>query len=77
MAAKLKRYSIENWGFPFISTFLILLLASAVLLAADLASVGDLTAIVAYFSLLVGVILEIICFSRNRKNTEASSNAHG
>jgi amino acid transporter len=68
MGAKLKRYSIENWGFPFISTFLVLLFTSAVLLSSGLASVAETTSILAYFSLLIGVILQIICFSRNRKN---------
>jgi hypothetical protein len=71
MVANLKRFSIENWGFPFISMFLILLFASAVLLAASLAYVADITATLAYFSLLVGVILQIICFSKNCKNGEA------
>ena len=70
-AAKLKRLSIENWGFPFISIFLILLITSAVLVAADLAFVADIPATIAYFSLLVGVILQIICFSKNRKNGKA------
>ncbi|MCL4430051.1 MAG: hypothetical protein M1167_04790, partial [Chloroflexi bacterium] len=54
MVAKLKRFSIGNWGFPFISMFLILLFTSAVLVAAGLASVADTTATLAYFSLLVG-----------------------
>ena len=68
MVSKLKRFSIENWGFPFISMFLILLFTSAVLVAAGLAYVADTTAILAYFSLLAGVILQIICFSKNRKD---------
>ena len=71
MVSKLKRFSIENWGFPFISMFLILLFTSAVLVAAGLAYVADTTAILAYFSLLAGVILQIICFSKNRKNGRA------
>lgn len=70
MAAKLKRLSIENWGFPFISMFLMLLIASAVLVAAGLGSVADIPATLAYFSLLVGVILQVICFSKNRKNAK-------
>ena len=71
MVANLKRFSIKNWGFPFISMFLILLIASAVLLAASLAYVADITATLAYFFLLVGVILQIICFSKNSKTGEA------
>ncbi len=77
MLAKLKSFSIENWGFPFISLFLIFLFVSAVLVAtgsADLISLADKTAISAYFSLLVGVILQIICFSKKRKPAEASLN---
>ena len=71
MVATLKRFSIENWGFPFISLFLIFLFSSAVLVAAGLASVADIAAIFAYFFLLTGVILQIICFSKNRKNSKA------
>ncbi|HLN89881.1 MAG TPA: hypothetical protein VK253_07425 [Candidatus Binatia bacterium] len=80
MLAKLKKFSIENWGFPFISAFLILLFVAAVLLASgsaigsqDLANYADVATIIAYFSLLIGVILQIICFSRNGKNGRAAS----
>ena len=73
MLAKLKKFSIENWGFPFISAFLIFLVVAAVLLATGLAGAADKAAIIAYFSLLVGAILQIICFSRNRKPGRAAS----
>jgi len=71
MLGWLKRVSIENWGFPLISIFLVLLTASAALVAAGLASVADTAANVAYFSLIAGVILQIICFSKNKKNSSA------
>jgi hypothetical protein len=71
MLGWLKRVSIENWGFPLISIFLVLLTASAVLVATGLASVADTAANVAYFSLIAGVILQIICFSKNKKNSGA------
>lgn len=69
MAAKLKNYSLANWGFPFITLFLILLLVSVILVETGASTAADLPADIAYFSLLVGVILEIICFGKNRKHT--------
>jgi hypothetical protein len=88
MMAKLKKFSIGKWAFLFILMFLILLLTSAVLVAvgntvANEAQrsayfiVADATAILSYFSLLVGVILQIIYFSKRRKLSEQSSEYKG
>jgi hypothetical protein len=59
-------YFSENWGFPFIAGFLLLLFSSAILLAAGI-DYAEQIANFAYFSLLVGVVLQLICFSKNRK----------
>jgi hypothetical protein len=59
-------YLMENWGFPFIAGFLILLFSSAILLAASM-DYAEQIANFAYFSLVVGVVLQLICFSKNRK----------
>ena len=72
----LKKYVVDNWGLPFILAFVIFLAAAAVLLVAGNAE-AEASANLAYFSLLIGVILEIVCFSwnrRNRKAAESSSN---
>jgi len=57
---------MNNWGFPFIGAFLIILFGAAVLLAVGSSSIAEITANVAYFALVVGVILQLICFSRKK-----------
>ena len=61
-----KRYVNGNWGFPFVAGFILLLFAAAVLLAVGRESVAELTANVAYFTLVIGVVLQIVCFGKNR-----------
>ena len=48
-----------NWGLPFIASFLLLLFASAVLLAVGGVSVAEITADFAYFALAIGVVLKL------------------
>lgn len=56
----------SNWGFPFIASFLVFLLAAAVFSAVGWIQVAEVIAILAYFAIVVGVILELICFGKNR-----------
>jgi hypothetical protein len=56
---------MENWGFPFIAGFLLFLFSSAILLAVGLANLAEQIADFAYFSIVVGVVLQLICFSKN------------
>jgi hypothetical protein len=63
-------YFKENWGFPFIAGFLLLLFSSALLLASGIASSAELLANYAYFVLLAGVLLQLVCFSINKKKNE-------
>ena len=58
---------MENLGFPFIAGFLLLLFSSAILLAAGKAYLAEPIANFAYFSLVAGVVLQLICLSKNRK----------
>jgi hypothetical protein len=69
----IKKYVKENWSFPFIAGFMVLLFAAAVFLAAGWASLADTTAICAYFSLVAGVLLQLVYFSKNRKEKEVVS----
>ena len=62
-----------NWGFPFIARFMVLLFVAAVFLAAEWAYLAETTAICAYFSLVAGVLLQLVCFSKNRKEKEVVS----
>jgi hypothetical protein len=61
------RYVKGNWGFPFITAFLILLFAAALQnIVAGEASLAELTAIFAYFALALGVVLQLVYFIKNR-----------
>ena len=54
------RYVKGNWGFPFIASFLVLLLAAAIMLTAKTtATLAEDTATCAYFALAIGVIFLI------------------
>jgi hypothetical protein len=59
-------YFRANWEFPFIAGFLLFLFSSAILLAAEKAYLAEQIANFAYFSLIAGVVLQLICFSKNR-----------
>jgi Na+/phosphate symporter len=61
-----RRYTIGNWGFPFIGGFIVLLFTAAVLLVAGLSSVAEVAATCAYLALAVGVVLQLICLGKNR-----------
>jgi hypothetical protein len=50
----------ENLGFPFIAGFLVFLFSSAILLAADMSYLAEPIANIAYFSLVVGVVPQLI-----------------
>lgn len=66
----------RGWGYPFIAAFLVILLVSAVIVAAGAPYQAEGIANLGYFSLVVGVVLELIYFARKRGNTvTVSSNA--
>jgi len=70
---KVKGYVKENWGYPFIAGFMILLFAAAVFLAAGGASLADLAeaiAVCAYFALAAGIVLQLAYFYKNRRKNE-------
>lgn len=63
----IRKSSAENWGFPFIVTFIVLLSSAAVLLASTNSSLANTIAVVAYVALVIGAILQIISYSKRRK----------
>lgn len=65
---KLKEYVRQNWGSPFIVVFILLLLAAAVLLSAGSASWAEEVAVYAYYTLVAGVVLQIVCYVKYGKN---------
>ena len=69
--ARVKAYTRENWGAPFIVGFMLLLMVAAVSLSMGLAVLANEVAIVAYYALVAGFVLQLVCFLKyNKKNGE-------
>ena len=67
---RIKRYLRQNPGASFIIGFQILLLVCAGLLIVGNSVWADGLATVAYFSLLIGVVLQLISFLKHGKQEE-------
>jgi undecaprenyl pyrophosphate phosphatase UppP len=61
-----KRYVRENWGAPFIVGFIVLLVVAAVSMASGLDALADDVALYAYYALIGGVVLQLVCFLKFR-----------
>ena len=59
---QLRSYFGENWGAPFIIGFMFLLIAAAVSLSVGLEFLANDVAVYAYFALVAGVVLQLVCF---------------
>ena len=62
ISLRIKDYLKENWGAPFIIVFMILLTTAAVYLALGDEANANNIAVYAYYSLVIGVFLQLICF---------------
>jgi heme/copper-type cytochrome/quinol oxidase subunit 4 len=68
---RVKGYVRENWGAPYIVGFMVLLMSAAASLSMDSESLADLLAVYAYYFLVVGVVLQLVCFLKyNKGNRE-------
>jgi len=67
---RVKRYFRENLGAPFIIMFQVLLLVCAGLLVVGNAELANGVATGAYFSLVIGVVLQLISFLRHGEEAE-------
>ncbi|MDG7008016.1 MAG: hypothetical protein JRN06_07205 [Nitrososphaerota archaeon] len=56
------RYLKENWGAPFVVAFMVLLVASAAELSEGLSDAANSTAVYAFYSLVIGVALQIASY---------------
>ena len=65
-----KEYVRENWGSPFIIGFIFLLLTAAVLLSGGSSYWAEEVSIYAYYSIVVGVILQLACFLKYKKKSD-------
>jgi hypothetical protein len=66
LAGHLRGYMQENWGAPFIVAFMVLLMGAAVFLSLGWSSLADEAAVYAYYALVAGVVLQLVCFLRCR-----------
>jgi len=62
VSGRLRGYLRENWGAPFIIAFMVMLMAAAGYLCYGLESIANDIAVYAYYSLVVGVVLQLICY---------------
>jgi hypothetical protein len=70
---KIKGYVSENWGSPFLFGFMFLLIISAVSLSAGLSLLANDSAIYAFYALIIGVILQLLCFIKDQKRVNVGS----
>ena len=71
LLVRFKRFLRENPGARFVVGFQVLLVSCAVLLAAGWNLVAEGVAVVAYFMLAVGVLVQLVWYVRHRdKNGE-------
>jgi hypothetical protein len=70
-SVRMKICTRENWGDPFILGFMLLLMVAAVSLSIGVADVANEVAIYAYYALVGGFVLQLVCFLRYKnKNGE-------
>lgn len=71
ISARVKDYVRENCGAPFILGFMLLLVVATVSLVMDLCVLANEVAVYAYYSLIIGVVLQLVCFLKyNKRNGE-------
>jgi len=66
---KIKRYFKDNLGAPFVICFQVLLLSCAGLLIQGNSALANELAIYAFYSLVIGVVLQLISYVRYNKET--------
>ena len=67
---RIVRYFHQNLGAPFVIFFQLLLLTCAALLIRGYSDLADEVAIYAYYSLVIGVILQLVSFLRHGEGAE-------
>ncbi len=67
---KLGNYVYRGSGTPYVSGFIFILLICAILLVLNLEPLANQLAIIGYYLLVIGVVRELIDFSREQENKE-------
>jgi ABC-type Mn2+/Zn2+ transport system permease subunit len=70
---KIVKYFRENLGAPFIIFFQMLLLFCAFLLVRGYSNLANDVAIYAFYSLMIGVVLQLVSFLHHRDGVEETS----
>lgn len=65
--SRIKEHVRQNWRAPFIPAFIALLIVAAVSLTIGLFSLADNIAEYAFYALVAGIILQLVCFLKYRK----------
>ena len=60
-------YFNENWGAPFIISFMALLMVAASYLAYGFETIANELAVYAYYMLIIGVVLQLISYLKWKK----------
>ena len=72
-------YLRENWGTPFIIAFMLLLMRAAAHLVYGLVQIANEIAIYAYYSLVIGVVLQLMSYIKygpsNKEDNKAGSSS--
>jgi hypothetical protein len=68
--AKVKTYIKQNWGAPFVIVFMLLLIIAALFLAMGYTLPAEVIGALAYFNLIVGVILQFARFLKYDRGQE-------
>jgi hypothetical protein len=72
-ATRIKRYFKDNLGAPFIISFQLLLLMCAGLLIQGNSVMANEVAVYSYFSLVIGVVLQLVAYVRHGNMMEEKS----
>lgn len=68
--ARVKIYIKNNLGAPFIIGFMIMLIISAINLTINNVNIAEKTAEYAYYSLVIGAVLQIISIIKKNKHVQ-------
>jgi hypothetical protein len=64
LQSRFKTYVRVNLGVPFIMGFMLLLIVAAVSLSMSLSSLANTLAVYAFYALVVGIVLQLVCFMK-------------
>lgn len=67
-------YFKENWGAPFIITFMILLITAAIYLSIGNESYANDIAVYAYYALVIGVLLQLASYIKYERKQQKEEN---